>query len=642
MIKKKILKIISSISFSLLPFSALSVSNLEVKKDILNEENNEVGKTILQNTSLQTPNSFSESDQETKTTYDNQKISKQEINKKTVLIEIKRDISPLNVTSLVETLKNETGFLFVKKSEAIKSLILAYVDEQQINKVTDFLNNSSWVENFSFDNNKKGSDLKPNNSEYYGNITSNNSSKYGDYSQNFISNKYEKKFRDEAIRATKRYENAGNSKIAVAVLEVGGKEDITGGLIDNTNRYYFNSDSPVENNNSLFYNINTYFWSWPTYSEHATQVGSIIGGRSGVNPLLKLYGIKYNGVEWGNDIIGLDNEIGYILSHKDIKVVNNSHGAEYGKGKYTYNIRSRYIDLVAHDNPDFVFVFSAGNDGDENNKKLNNMQLSHNSIIVGSNDKKGSISSFSSQGSDTSNSPLLLANGERYNFENRRGYGTSYSAPFISGVVANTMILYKEKYQLGRNGIIAKAALGSATSNVSSNTNGQSNLQSNLNKDFGAGILDYSKLKESFDNLRYIKWKNYNEISLSPYTSYDKSSNELIIKNKFFKKGDILRTSLSWSYNGRDFFKNSKPTRIWQNVYRNENDIKNPAIKDFDLKIRNTKGQTIQKSEGYNNYEFIKVKIPEDGYYDFVISRYSDSLDKTSQEELAFTYTTER
>lgn len=373
------------------------------------------------------------------------------------------------------------------------------------------------------------------------------------YNSNFESNGYTDYERSQAIVYTRNQLKYNNEKrIGVAVLEVGERENDSKALIDAIDPYYFDPKiTNVRNRWDLFWRDG--FRSLQ-YGNHSTKVGSIISGTNGVNLYHDLYGVKYNAFDFnavhsGTAYSGLENEIDYIKRLNNLKIVNNSWGVRNSnsipEAWYSYNFYSRYIDLVTANEREMIYVFSAGNNGNlaQKFKKLSRYQLAYNTIVVGSNDYNGKKSSLSSIGSYNTNVPLILANGSNYSFKNDFSSGTSFSAPFISGILANTLIQYKEKYKLGINSIIAKAALG-----VSSKYD-NSNVQKGLDYEYGAGSLDYKKLSSAFNNLNYIRWTNNRQVLVNNVWSNKNTDNSLTVKKIFLRKGDVLRAGLSWLFN---------------------------------------------------------------------------------------------
>ncbi|AAP56447.1 Subtilisin-like serine protease [Mycoplasmoides gallisepticum str. R(low)] len=459
------------------------------------------------------------------------------------------------------------------------------------------------------------------------------------YNSNFESNGYTDYERSQAIVYTRNQLKYNNEKrIGVAVLEVGERENDSKALIDAIDPYYFDPKiTNVRNRWDLFWRDG--FRSLQ-YGNHSTKVGSIISGTNGVNLYHDLYGVKYNAFDFnavhsGTAYSGLENEIDYIKRLNNLKIVNNSWGVRNSnsipEAWYSYNFYSRYIDLVTANEREMIYVFSAGNNGNlaQKFKKLSRYQLAYNTIVVGSNDYNGKKSSLSSIGSYNTNVPLILANGSNYSFKNDFSSGTSFSAPFISGILANTLIQYKEKYKLGINSIIAKAALG-----VSSKYD-NSNVQKGLDYEYGAGSLDYKKLSSAFNNLNYIRWTNNRQVLVNNVWSNKNTDNSLTVKKIFLRKGDVLRAGLSWLFNPERQTTYKRQLKETLNLTSSINYLS----ENYDLILKKGRLEKVS-SKTLRNYEFIKYTVPEDGYYDLVVSKQSNRLVKP-EIELALSWTTD-
>ncbi|AHB99419.1 peptidase S8 [Mycoplasmoides gallisepticum S6] len=459
------------------------------------------------------------------------------------------------------------------------------------------------------------------------------------YNSNFESNGYTDYERSQAIVYTRNQLKYNNEKrIGVAVLEVGERENDSKALIDAIDPYYFDPKiTNVRNRWDLFWRDG--FRSLQ-YGNHSTKVGSIISGTNGVNLYHDLYGVKYNAFDFnavhsGTAYSGLENEIDYIKRLNNLKIVNNSWGVRNSNSTPeawdSYNFYSRYIDLVTANEREMIYVFSAGNNGNlaQKFKKLSRYQLAYNTIVVGSNDYNGKKSSLSSIGSYNTNVPLILANGSNYSFKNDFSSGTSFSAPFISGILANTLIQYKEKYKLGINSIIAKAALG-----VSSKYD-NSNVQRGLDYEYGAGSLDYKKLSSAFNNLNYIRWTNNRQVLVNNVWSNKNADNSLTVKKIFLRKGDVLRAGLSWLFNPERHTTYKRQLKETLNLTSSINYLS----ENYDLILKKD-GLEKVSSKTLRNYEFIKYTVPEDGYYDLVVSKHSNRLVKP-EIELALSWTTD-
>ncbi|OBU78362.1 hypothetical protein BAX51_03295 [Mycoplasmoides gallisepticum] len=195
--------------------------------------------------------------------------------------------------------------------------------------------------------------------------------------------------------------------------------------------------------------------------------------------------------------------------------------------------------------------------------------------------------------------------------------------------MANTLIQYKEKYKLGINSIIAKAALG-----VSSKYD-NSNVQKGLDYEYGAGSLDYKKLSSAFNNLNYIRWTNNRQVLVNNVWSNKNTDNSLTVKKIFLRKGDVLRAGLSWLFNPERQTTYKRQLKETLNLTSSINYLS----ENYDLILKKGRLEKVS-SKTLRNYEFIKYTVPEDGYYDLVVSKQSNRLVKP-EIELALSWTTD-
>lgn len=555
---------------------------------------------------------------------------KKENDKVSLMIILNENISNDEISNLLEKLNNFEAIIDISKSKVLNNYLIGSLknDKDLIGALIDFFENNQNISNVYLNNAANfTSNSNQNEDEKFELYKS-----YNGYLSNFKSNKYTKEFRDEIIESFKEYMWYDDKRIGIGVLEAGDETKWWNhhALINKEDEFYFDVSKDTKqiivNDWSTFYV--PYFWNIkPQYGIHSTQVASIIGGINGVNPLLKLYGIKLNTLNSNNVYKSLDDEIEYLTKQKDIKVINNSWGHKNPSSDlYKYNSYSKYFDEVAKKFPEIIFVFSAGNNGDDDNeqkRKLNAEKLSYNSIIVGANNSIGGVSSFSTYNSDTGKNILLLANGSNYKFKEGYSSGTSFSAPFISGVLGNTLVKYEEKYDYGKNNIIAMATLAASTSNEINNNNDN---QSKLDPKVGAGILDYSKLDQAFNNLKYIKWLK-NKSKINNISNKNTDEKELFIKNINIEKGKNVRISLAWEFDGTTFI--------------NDDDTK-PNVHDFDLYIYDENDKLVAYSKDQrNNIEFIKFKSTNSGNYKIKIVNYSYNPYNEKEFELALTWTQE-
>ncbi|QZX48960.1 S8 family serine peptidase [Mycoplasma sp. E35C] len=526
----------------------------------------------------------------------------------TFLIETKTNLNADDSRSFNNLLAKQKNVLHVNKSEILDDLHFVNFNVengQSIKTFSNFLDKNQMVSKYFlyFDTNSENVDeLKADEKMFFNqklkNSTSDNDTSFknyfnSSYQKNFDTNNYKSVIRNEEIENAKKYLDNFNERIGILMTGVGsdqmnGQSDY---LIDNTDDFYFDT-----NNQNTHFIINDYKKVYyrefePRFGKHTTQLASVIAGKNGINPYHKLYAIRGGtGKKNGKDFINFDRILKYALARNDIKVISSSWGSPEGLGNTNYNIESYYLDRISKENPELIFVFAVGNDGNAKNKehkKLNDINLSLNNIFVGSNDANLNVSNFSSYGSNSiSSGPLLLANGENYAFKSDNGYSTGYSASIISGVLANTLLRYKDRYSLGKNNIIAKTVLAAATKNITNDN--QSNQQIGLNANYGAGVLDYLKLSNAFNNLRYISWNNSDHGYINNNLR-NINNNELLVASFKLKKNDLLRASLAWEFNAIDFkdITAIRDKTKWLSYDELDPLLKNPIIDNFDLYLKN-------------------------------------------------------
>ncbi|TNK84223.1 hypothetical protein C4M81_02915 [Mycoplasmopsis pullorum] len=360
------------------------------------------------------------------------------------------------------------------------------------------------------------------------------------YSDNFDSNGYFNKDRLESIN---KYWNFGRIKNHVKIGVVEASD------VQNKNYYWANKNSglfvtnfPLDGASSI---INTGISS---YSNHSTYVASIINGVSGVNPFLKVQ--TFSSKNFNND---LKADI-----YKEFNVINMSWRHVNGSVDYNNNLDYE-LDKYIYKNPEKIFVIAAGNknyDGDYlyfgsdyvwRDGFLNGCANSINSIIVGSHDEWLNYSRFSLWKKSKNKNVNILANGEKYVFTDGdvseytgdKSDGTSFSTPFISGILGNSLNLYKNKYDLGYDSIIAKTILTVSSKKLNKD---KSTIQKSLS-DSGAGAFDYKKMHEAFQNLKYFDFAKSKNLKI------DNNREMVIQKNIVLSPNQILNISISSIFN---------------------------------------------------------------------------------------------
>ncbi|MEA4115452.1 S8 family serine peptidase [Mycoplasma sp. 744] len=329
------------------------------------------------------------------------------------------------------------------------------------------------------------------------------------------------------------------------------------------NVFYENKIEQLEQNERInhpeFYNYN--FYNIP--SIHAMNVATILASRYGIAPgsdifVAPIYNIKQNIYTDNNclnktkynkesylsqNIINLDfyykvwiKSIDYLIS-KGVKVINHSYS------RPDNNIVSEYINETTI-KYNVLHVFASGNQG-RINGKTQNWKLDQNSIVVGSaklgRHSKWSLSDFSTYMTQDNIknplNPLIVAPGEDYDLFDGKQYGTSFSAPVISGLyslfIRHPEILKFKDSQLPE---LFKSILVTGASQIN-NTGIKKYKVNGLEERTGAGMPDYEKMLEIINNEQY---EVFNNLRLN-HSQIVKGKNK--IKLKFLDK---IKISLAY------------------------------------------------------------------------------------------------
>ncbi|MCL2082434.1 MAG: S8/S53 family peptidase [Oscillospiraceae bacterium] len=178
------------------------------------------------------------------------------------------------------------------------------------------------------------------------------------------------------------------------------------------------------------------------YGDHPSLVAKIIAGKDGLVPNARLVSAKAESSDFYKGI--------NTLIENGVNVINVSWGLG-NSGNYT--ARAKWVDSIINENG-VSFVKSAGNVG---NGRISDPGMAYNGITVGSITDKGTLrlnddeySSYSSYVnlSGFASKPDVLAPGEGFILPEgndsayRRGVnGTSFSAPHVTGVIAQMMTI---------------------------------------------------------------------------------------------------------------------------------------------------------------------------------------------------------
>ena len=185
-------------------------------------------------------------------------------------------------------------------------------------------------------------------------------------------------------------------------------------------------------------------------SQHATHVAGIIGGKAASRPGARGVADEVEILSWtaSNHTSEMANNAHLLdLSNHSYGLPLDPDSASYGD----YSGTSRTIDQIAYDNPHYLSVWSAGNDGNSFDTLTGFGKISKNTLTVGSvndhtvdphNGNTVSLSSFSSRGptDDGRLAPHVVTNGAAVLSANNTGdaayvtlSGTSMAAPAATG-----------------------------------------------------------------------------------------------------------------------------------------------------------------------------------------------------------------
>ena len=186
-----------------------------------------------------------------------------------------------------------------------------------------------------------------------------------------------------------------------------------------------------------------------TTHAHATRVARILVGSSyGIAPSAVLYCTGFN------DVTSFYDRMENYLLNNGVNVINMSAGFLNADG--TYDILSKWVDHLTF-NHDVHFVKSAGNRG-EGDTFITSPGMGYNIITVGGFNTNNtasngshtiySRSSYTESGVTRPEKPNLIAPASTYNptlstedtcglnFGDARDHGTSFSAPQVTGIIA--------------------------------------------------------------------------------------------------------------------------------------------------------------------------------------------------------------
>nr|MBP6687011.1 S8 family serine peptidase [Lacibacter sp.] len=288
-------------------------------------------------------------------------------------------------------------------------------------------------------------------------------------------------------------------------LEVGGR-NLTGtgtavGIGDDANPFHVDNDKNLINRNPSYISNN-----------HGRLVTGTVGGLGIVNERYK--GVLSNSLLIADYFSNILTKSATYFADYNMTVTNNSYysGLAGCVGNSDYNELSVYVDQQMYNNPFLQHIFAAGNDGQRICSPYpqsfatikSGFQVGKNTLDVGDylidNDN---LNVTSSRGPvyDGRIKPEIIASGSNvvttsFNNGYGAGYGTSHSAPFVSGVWA----LLTERYKQLHSNNNPKAALLKA---VICNT-GDDKGNPGPDYSWGFGLINPRKAVETIEQNRYL------------------------------------------------------------------------------------------------------------------------------------------
>lgn len=375
------------------------------------------------------------------------------------------------------------------------------------------------------------------------------------------------------------------------------------------------------------------------YSDHATHVSGTIGAK-GIDAKAKgmATNIKIKSYNWTNDkkemvLAAADADSPILLSNHSYGVPIVGDDKEklpaYYMGAYTKDARD--IDEILRNNPKYLIVASAGNDGKvsytggmySNFDKLTSDKNAKNNLVVAnanpimklfsSEFKSLIISSSSSQGptDDLRVKPDIAGDGsEVYSTIPNGGYdvysGTSMAAPNVTGTLVLLQQYYKQLNGDYMNsstlkGLVCHTALDDIAA-------------PGPDPSFGWGFLDARGAAETIKNAS-LKKIILDELSLNQGGNHTISFTA--------QAGDKIKASICWTDMPGDFADNepNDPTP------RLVNDLDLRVSKDgetyFPWKLDYSPSSGFSNSKGDNkvdNIEIIEFNAPTSGIYNLTVS----------------------
>lgn len=332
---------------------------------------------------------------------------------------------------------------------------------------------------------------------------------------------------------------------------------------------------------------------------HASMVAQCLAGKTyGTAPAATLY-CTYN-----SQTKSVYDEIEWLLGN-GVSIINMSLYFHNTGG--TYNYIDQYIDHIAMQH-DVHVVVAAGNN---NGGLVPTPAMSYNSLVVGNFDDKNTTSHTDDIMNSTScyidysgnaEKPDLVAPGTSITTAAGTDTGTSFSAPFAAGIMAEMISLNSS---LATKQTAMKAILAaSAFRKVNSNTFGASSGTGSkwLSDVEGAGKIDAKNAKYIIDNARY--------------TSGTLSGTTNPIYTKTFSVNESssqIRVALHWL----------KKNTYSSSTHGDGGSLTVNPLTDFDLSVYDPNGVLVGSSTSvYSNVEIVEFDPIVSGTYRIEVRKY--------------------
>lgn len=316
--------------------------------------------------------------------------------------------------------------------------------------------------------------------------------------------------------------------------------------------------------------------------DHATGMGSIIGGNEGIAPDCSLYSLQA--------ILGFEEEFDWLLDNR-VDIVNASIGSGTVNGKY--NSDSAYFDYIIRQYKLIVFA-AAGNEGGDDgsgNGYIANPGLGYNVFTVGDCNSMFNPTGESSWVTvEGPTKPNITAIGIDVDIP---GFSGSYTGTSIStAVVSGCTALLLEKYpELKGNPAAVYALLGANTSNLV----GYYGRHNEPRIYEGTGCINIDKAFVNQYLLRY---------------GHSTSSDYYIMTPCSPGSGNVLKAYGFW-------------------LAYSDGTVKSLKFHDYDIILVDINNATKMRTRGVkNNFEYIEYPVYTGGYYraGFSFSDYNEKL----------------